>query len=59
MRKDFIIVNDEQGFYRLLKFSDETNSYSEVIDKIRAENKEKARERFLEKFTILNDSDIY
>lgn len=56
---DFIIVQDEQGFFRLLKFNDETNSYSDLIDRIRSDNKETARQRFLEKFNVLEDKDIW
>jgi hypothetical protein len=36
-----IVVGDEQGFYRLLKYDGE--QYSEVVDKTRAKNKDEAR----------------
>ncbi len=43
--KDYIILLDEQGFYRLLK-KDDKGEYSIVVNKTTASNKEEAIKKF-------------
>lgn len=43
---DFLIVIDEQGYYRLLKRNNDV--FSEVVWKIKAESKDDAKKKFEE-----------
>lgn len=52
LRKPYIVTMDEQGFYRLIKYNNSENQYSEVIEKTKAETKMDAKLYFHYKYSI-------